>query len=171
MNSTGNLYKGLNKRLLIRWSADDLSFGHDSHGHALAADTQRVIKYSPRQCKSAKFGAVYKLGFFPFDSIIERCSQFNFPAILALIHNQNWRKGWFLHPFCHLVIKAVRVDSHPLPDSFLKMLTAYRLHNKMSKNILAAKLGVSLGTLKNWEFRRTHPNRKSRPVIRALFGQ
>jgi len=23
----------------------------------------------------------------------------------------SWRKGWFLNPFCHLVIKAVRVDS------------------------------------------------------------
>jgi len=32
------------------------------------------------------------------------------------------------------------------------MLIAYRLHNKMAKNILATKLGVSLGTLKNWEF-------------------
>jgi DNA-binding transcriptional regulator YiaG len=51
------------------------------------------------------------------------------------------------------------------------MLTAYRLHNKMSKNILAAKLGVSMGTLKNWEFRRTHPNRKAWPTIRALLGK
>ncbi len=23
-----------------------------------------------------------------------------------------WRKGWFLNPFCHLVINAVRVDSN-----------------------------------------------------------
>jgi len=50
------------------------------------------------------------------------------------------------------------------------MLIAYHLHNKMAKNILAAKLGVSLGTLKNWEFGRTHPNRKSWPAIRALLG-
>jgi DNA-binding transcriptional regulator YiaG len=68
------------------------------------------------------------------------------------------------------VIKAIRVDSHPLPDSLSKVLIAYRLHNKMEKNILAAKLGVSLGTLKNWEFRRTYPNRNSWPTIRALFG-
>jgi len=81
----------------------------------------------------------------------------------------SWRKGSFLNPFCHLVIKAVRVDSHPLPDSLSKMLAAYRFHNEMTKNFLAAKLGVSLGTLKNWEFRRTHPNRKSWPAIRALF--
>jgi DNA-binding XRE family transcriptional regulator len=86
------------------------------------------------------------------------------------IDSIGWRKGWFLNPFCQLVIKAVRVDSHPLPDSLSKMLTAYRLHNKMTKNTLATKLGVSLGTLKNWEFRRTQPNRKSWPAIRALFG-
>jgi DNA-binding transcriptional regulator YiaG len=67
------------------------------------------------------------------------------------------------------VIKAIRVDSHPLPDSFSKVLIAYRLRNKMAKNILAAKVGASLGTLKNWEFGRTHPNRKSWPAIRALF--
>ena len=39
----------------------------------------------------------------------------------------------------------------------------------MAKNILAAKLGVSLGTLKNWEFGRTHLNLKSWTTIRALF--
>ena len=87
-----------------------------------------------------------------------------------MIFLNQWRKGRFLNPFCHLVFKAVRVDSHPLPDSLSKTLSAYRLHNKMSKNILAAKLGVSLGTLKNWEFRRTHPNRKSWPAILAFLG-
>jgi DNA-binding transcriptional regulator YiaG len=50
------------------------------------------------------------------------------------------------------------------------MFIAYRLRNKMTKNNLAMKLGVSLGSLKNWEFGRTHPNRKSWPTIRALFG-
>jgi DNA-binding transcriptional regulator YiaG len=68
------------------------------------------------------------------------------------------------------VIKAIRVDSHPLPNSLSEMLITYRLRNKMAKNNLATKLGVSLGTLKNWEFGRTHPNRKSWPAIRALFG-
>jgi hypothetical protein len=68
------------------------------------------------------------------------------------------------------VIKAIRVDSHPLPDNLPKMLIAYGLHNKMANNMLAMKLGVNLGTLKNWEFGRTHPNRKSWPAIRALLG-
>jgi len=80
------------------------------------------------------------------------------------------RKGWFLNPFCHLVIKVIRVDSNPLPGSLSKALIAYRLHNKMPKNTLATKLGVSLSTLKNWGFGRTHPNRKSWPTIRALLG-
>ena len=29
------------------------------------------------------------------------------------MQDSNWRKGWFLNPFCHLVIKAIRVDSPP----------------------------------------------------------
>jgi DNA-binding transcriptional regulator YiaG len=68
------------------------------------------------------------------------------------------------------VIKAVRSDSNPLPDGLSETLIAYRLRNKMAKNILAVKLGVSLGALKNWEFGRTHPNRKSWPAIRANLG-
>jgi DNA-binding XRE family transcriptional regulator len=79
-------------------------------------------------------------------------------------------EGVVLNSFCHKVIKAIRWDSHPLPDSLSKTLIAHRLRNKMAKNILAVKLGVSLGTLKNWEFGRTHPNRKSWPAIRGLFG-
>jgi DNA-binding XRE family transcriptional regulator len=86
-------------------------------------------------------------------------------------HQMGWRKGWFLNPFCHLVIKAVRWGSHPLSESLSKVLISYRLHNKMTKNTIAMKLGVSLGTLKNWEFGRTHPNRKSWPAIRALLGR
>ena len=49
-------------------------------------------------------------------------------------------EGWFMNSFCHLVIKAVRVDSNPLPDRLPKTLITYRLHNKMAKNVLAAKL-------------------------------
>lgn len=78
-------------------------------------------------------------------------------------------EGVVSEPFCHLVIKTIKADSQPLPDSLSKVLIAYRLHNKMMKNILATKLGVSLDTLKNWEFGRTYPNRKSWPTIRALL--
>jgi len=101
---------------------------------------------------------------------VGRFSPFFEPEILEKPRKRIWRKGWFLNPFCHLVIMAIRWDSHPLPDSLSKVLIAYRLRNKMAKNTLAAKLDVSLGTLKNWEFGRTHPNRKSWPAIRTLLG-
>jgi DNA-binding XRE family transcriptional regulator len=67
------------------------------------------------------------------------------------------------------VIKAIRVDSNPLPDSLSKTLTTYLLRNKMPKSILAAKLGVSLGTLKNWECCRTKPNIQFWSKIRELM--
>jgi DNA-binding transcriptional regulator YiaG len=57
-----------------------------------------------------------------------------------------------------------------MTDNLSKTLITYCLHNKMAKNILVVKLGVSLGTLKNWEFGRTHPNRKSWPTVRAILG-
>jgi hypothetical protein len=41
----------------------------------------------------------------------------------------------FLHPFCHLVIKAVRMDSHPFTDTIPNALIVYRLRNKMTKSI------------------------------------
>jgi hypothetical protein len=31
----------------------------------------------------------------------------------ALISRRGWRREGFLNPFCHLVIRAIRVDSHP----------------------------------------------------------
>ena len=37
-------------------------------------------------------------------------------------------------------------------------------------NMLAAKLRISLGTLKNWERGRSRPNRKSWPVIYTVLG-
>jgi len=63
-----------------------------------------------------------------------------------------------------------KVGFTPPTSSLSKNLIAYRLRNKMAKNILAMKLGVGLGTLKNWEFGRIHPNRKSWPAIRTLLG-
>jgi DNA-binding transcriptional regulator YiaG len=85
---------------------------------------------------------------------------------------KNWRKGWFLNPFCHLVIKAVRVDSHPCQNStksLAELLTKYRINTSLSKGALAAKLGVSMGTLKNWERGWTQPNRRFWSGIRKLM--
>jgi len=47
-------------------------------------------------------------------------------------------------------------------------ITKYRLKSNLSSDILAAKLGVSLGTLKNWECCRTKPNRQFWSKIREL---
>jgi DNA-binding XRE family transcriptional regulator len=83
-----------------------------------------------------------------------------------------WRKGWFLNPLCHLVIKAVRVDSPPCqksPKSLAELLTNYRMNAGLSRDLLAAKLGVSIGTLKNWERGWTQPNRRFWKPIRSLL--
>ena len=75
-----------------------------------------------------------------------------------------------MRPFCHLVIKAIRVDSPPFLTTLNKRLIDYRFHNKTTMNTIAQKLGISLGTLKNWERGWSHPNKKSWPAIRRLFG-
>jgi DNA-binding transcriptional regulator YiaG len=77
----------------------------------------------------------------------------------------------FLNPYCRLVIKAVRVDSPPCQNStqsLAELLTKHRLKSNLSRETLAAKLGVSLGTLKNWECCRTKPNRQFWSKIREL---
>ena len=84
----------------------------------------------------------------------------------------NWRKGSFLNPFCHLVIKAVRVDSPPCQigtQSLAELLTKYRMKAGLNRENLAAKLGVSLGTLKNWERGWTRPNRRCWKAIHSLI--
>lgn len=86
-----------------------------------------------------------------------------------MLRRPNWWKGSVLNPFCHLVIKSVKVDSHPPLKNLAKALVSYRLPNRVTLNALASNLKISLGTLKNWEQGRTHPNRKSWPAIRRLF--
>jgi len=79
---------------------------------------------------------------------------------------------WFLNPFCHLVIGAVRVDSPPYLNSthsFAELLIKYRLKSGFSRITLAAKMGVSVGTLKNWERERAKPNMRFWPSIRLLL--
>jgi hypothetical protein len=64
------------------------------------------------------------------------------------------------------------VDSHLCQNStnsVAELLTKYRVNVRLSKEALAAKLGMCIGTLKNWEFRRTRPNRKSWLAIRAFL--
>jgi len=44
-------------------------------------------------------------------TLSKRHRHFDFDEISS---KSKWRKGWFLNPFCHLVIKAVRWDSPSL---------------------------------------------------------
>jgi len=62
------------------------------------------------------------------------------------------------------------VDSPPSLTNLTKALVSYRKCNKTTLNKLAVKLEISLGTLKNWERGRSHPNRKSWPAIRMVLG-
>ena len=81
-----------------------------------------------------------------------------------------WRKGWFLNPFCYLVIKSTRVDSSPCKNGqqLAEMLAGYSQHSTLTREALATKLGISLGTLKNWERGRTKPSRAFWKQIREL---
>jgi DNA-binding transcriptional regulator YiaG len=83
---------------------------------------------------------------------------------------ERWRKGSFLNPFCHLVLKAVRVDSPPFqnPQSLAELLTEYRHQSKLTREELAMRLGVSLGSLTNWERGRTRPSKAFWAQIRSL---
>jgi hypothetical protein len=79
----------------------------------------------------------------------------------------------FLRPFCHLVIKSTRYDSPPkfcngLP--LAEVLRGYRAEFEVTEVSLAEKLGISLGTLKNWEHKRTTPNRRHWPILKAIVG-
>jgi DNA-binding transcriptional regulator YiaG len=61
------------------------------------------------------------------------------------------------------VIKAIRVDSYPCqnnPQSLAELLKEYRMKTRLSQEALAVKLGVSMGTLKNWQLGRTKPNKR-----------
>jgi DNA-binding XRE family transcriptional regulator len=78
----------------------------------------------------------------------------------------------FLRPNCHLVIRAVRVDSPPLAFNGLplhKALLDVRLHAGLNQKLMAARLNASWKTLQNWERGLARPSRKFWPVIRVLF--
>ena len=76
-----------------------------------------------------------------------------------------------MHPFCHLVIKGVRKDSPPFAchhSELSKLLSTYRFKSSFSHETLATKLGVSLGTLQNWERGHTQPRSRFWKSIQAL---
>jgi DNA-binding XRE family transcriptional regulator len=85
---------------------------------------------------------------------------------LALGSSEAWRKGSVSNPFCQLVIRAIRGDSHPLGGNrklLAEHLRLHRIRHAIPRKTLAAQLGVSRETLKNWEQGRT----SSKPEILA----
>src|ERR1039458_5798013 len=55
---------------------------------------------------------------------------------------KEWRKGWFLRPFCQLVFRAVRLDSPPCSrdrQRLAKSLTEYRTRENLTQQEFAAK--------------------------------
>jgi DNA-binding transcriptional regulator YiaG len=78
-----------------------------------------------------------------------------------------------MRPFCHLVIKGVRVDSPPCSHSrqeLVKALTEYRLRSSLGQADLAAGLGISLRTFQNWERGHTDPTRKHWKAISSVLN-
>jgi DNA-binding transcriptional regulator YiaG len=71
------------------------------------------------------------------------------------------------------MIKAVRGDSPPCKNGqqLAEMLAEYRKRTKLTHEAFATKLGISLGTLTNWERGRTRPGKKFWPAIKSLFKQ
>lgn len=86
----------------------------------------------------------------------------------------SWRKGTFMHPFCHLVIKATRYDPHPLTKNRMRLsqlVAEHRAKAGITQKTMAAKLGVSLKTFQNWERGRTTPRRRFwSPLQRCWYG-
>jgi DNA-binding XRE family transcriptional regulator len=78
-----------------------------------------------------------------------------------------WRKGVFMHPFCHLLLKAIRVDSPPFDEPYRieQFLKNRRLETKLSRRELAERLGVCKKTLWNWEVGATKPAKRLWPNI------
>ncbi len=57
---------------------------------------------------------------------------------------------------------------HNSPQTVAELLAKYRLKSNLSSDVLAAKLGVSLGAFKNWEHGRTEPSKKFWPALKLL---
>ena len=88
----------------------------------------------------------------------------------------------FLNPFCHLMIRDIRWDSHPrhLNGKALKnTLLDARMRLGLTRPQFAAKLKITMVTLANWEHGRTKPHRQlwkaiyrlTHSVIRASHGR
>jgi DNA-binding XRE family transcriptional regulator len=70
-------------------------------------------------------------------------------------------------------VSGRRGGSNPLggnPELVPQQLRKHRVTAGLSQKTLAATLGVSVETFKNWEHGRTAPSRQFWPAITRLFG-
>ena len=77
-----------------------------------------------------------------------------------------------MHPFCHLVLLAIRGDSPPRENTtqpLSESLRKYRLQANLTQVTLAARLGVTVGTLGTWERGQATPSRQSWPDLLTLL--
>jgi transcriptional regulator with XRE-family HTH domain len=75
-----------------------------------------------------------------------------------------------MHPFCHLVLRAIRVVPPPWinqPEILTEVLREYRLRNNLSQKSLASKLGITLSAVSRWERGKATPKRES---LAALYS-
>ena len=76
-----------------------------------------------------------------------------------------------MHPFCHLVLRAIRVVPPPWlnqPEVLSQVLREYRLKNNLSQKSLASKLGVTLSAVSRWERGKATPKRKSWAALHSV---
>jgi DNA-binding transcriptional regulator YiaG len=79
-----------------------------------------------------------------------------------------------MHPFCHLVLRAIRVVPPRWvndPTTLSETLRKYRLQANLSQTALASKLGVTLSAVGRWERGKATPNTHSWPGLRALLAE
>ena len=84
-----------------------------------------------------------------------------------------WRKGTFLHPWCHLLISGTRHDSHPLVfkgKPLCKALLEAGLQAGLTQKTVASTLNVSLKTFQNWERGLTAPTKSSWVAIKSFLN-
>jgi len=98
------------------------------------------------------------------DRIYEMASTlfWNSDILIGEEERWNWRKGWFMRPFCHLTIRVTRVVSHPpqLTGVFAQRLRLARTKRGMTQTEFATAIGVNIRSLKNWETGRNVPRKQ-----------
>ena len=83
----------------------------------------------------------------------------------------DWRRGTLVHPFCHLVLRAIRVVPPPWinqPGTLSQYLREYRVKENLSQKSLASRLGVTLSAVSRWERGKAMPKRESWAALHSV---